>query len=1141
MRRKAIWKQCVSCIQAKVRWSLAAGLILVGGGSPLLACDDGIAVPDPENNPGLVTDCKSLLAARDKLAGNVYLDWDAEAAISSWEGVTVSGSPTRVSFLRLDRRQLTGILPAELGQLTGLQALWLQDNQLTGQIPPEFGQLSELLGLHLEDNQLTGELPEELSQLSQLVEVWLHSNRLTGEVPRWLAKMSGLRLVYLDRNQLTGEIPAELSQLTDLRFLGLNGNQLTGKIPPELGRLTGLATLWLANNELRGEIPAELSQLTNLQRLSLSGNRLTGEIPAWLGQMLDLQSLRLSHNQLTGQIPPELGHLTKLYYLHLGYNHLTGQIPPELGQLTELLELSLSRNQLSGEIPSELERLTLLEWLVLDDNQLTGPIPPELGQLTRLELLYLNHNQLTGNIPPELGLGKLLQLRLNHNQLTGNIPAELIQGMFYVRVLHLDYNELTGEIPAELAQLPLLRELRLSGNLLTGEIPAELGGLQSLVQLSLDNNQLTGEIPAELGQLPWLWSLHLQHNQLTGEIPAELGQLSSLRQFSFRGNRLTGSVPSELSDLPDVYVLNLAATRTAPDRIDVTWDDPGDTSASYEYSLWEEGAVDWTDWAPIEDPETMLTKGEGLTIEWMLTDLPSDSVYLYILVRVTNDTGTHQLRAEVKRPVIAGPPITHSPEAIFVPVLLTSAGRNNAFFTSELTLTNRGTEEATLHYTYTARSGGGSGTATDTLAPGRQRIQPNAIDYLSGLGIPIPDSGNRIGTLRVEVSGSSEVSLTTRTTTDVPDGRAGLAYPSIAEEEGFQEAVYLCGLRQNTQDRSNVAFQHMGSPEDDAITLRTTVYSGEADDTRSRVVGEVKLQPGGFHQYSGLLGLLGTPAQGYVKVEKVEGEAPFYAYGVINDNFNSDGSFVFPLTASSLVGTSGQTLPVIIETGNFQSELTVTNFSATDRQVDFSFVADGVDRGDDTAEFSLELKAGEQTILPDIVEELRGRQVEGIGGANRAFVGALFARAAEEDMSGIVIGARTGAPDKRGGQYSLFYNGVPYGSASVESAWIYGLQQNAENRSNLALVNTGEIDETPSTFEITIYDGSGESQPRTKSVTLGPRRWTQENGILGKIGQGYVQVTKTSGNNPFITYGVINDGGRPGERSGDGAFLLSQE
>ena len=478
---------------------------------------------------------------------------------------------------------------------------------------------------------------------------------------------------------------------------------------------------------------------------------------------------------------------------------------------------------------------------------------------------------------------------------------------------------------------------------------------------------------------------------------------------------------------------------------------------------------------------------------------------------------------------------------LFVPVLLTSAGRNNSYFTSELTLTNRGSEAATLHYTYTADQGGGSGTATEWLAAGRQIIKSNAIVYLTGLGIPIPRSGNRVGTLTVEVSGSSGVSVVTRTTTAVPEGRAGLAYPGIADNERFQEAVYLCGLRENRQDRSNVAVQHMGSSEDGPITLRTTVYSGEPDDTRSHDVGEVELKPGGFHQFDSVLKELGSPAQGYVKVERVEGRGPFYAYGVINDNFNSDGSFVFPLTESSLAGTTGQTLPVIIETGNFQSELTVTNFSASEKTVDFSFVADAIHTAGDTTTFSLRLKAGEQNILPNVVNWLRRQSVAGIGPAGRAFVGALFATLAEGDMSGIVIGARTGSPDKKGGQYSLFYNGVPFGSASVESAWIYGLQQNAENRSNLALVNTGEIDGSSSTLEITIYDGSGESQPITKRVTLGPRRWRQENGILGSIRQGYVHVRKTSGNNPFVTYGVINDGGRPGERSGDGAFLLSQE
>ena len=56
MSLSAIWGKWVSCVSARAAWSLTAGLILVGSSSPLLGCDDGVAVPDPENNPGLVAD-----------------------------------------------------------------------------------------------------------------------------------------------------------------------------------------------------------------------------------------------------------------------------------------------------------------------------------------------------------------------------------------------------------------------------------------------------------------------------------------------------------------------------------------------------------------------------------------------------------------------------------------------------------------------------------------------------------------------------------------------------------------------------------------------------------------------------------------------------------------------------------------------------------------------------------------------------------------------------------------------------------------------------------------------------------------------------------------------------------------------------
>ena len=461
---------------------------------------------------------------------------------------------------------------------------------------------------------------------------------------------------------------------------------------------------------------------------------------------------------------------------------------------------------------------------------------------------------------------------------------------------------------------------------------------------------------------------------------------------------------------------------------------------------------------------------------------------------------------------------------LFVPVLLNASGQNNSFFTSELTLTNRGGEEATLHYTYTAHRGGGSGTATDRLAPGQQRIESDAIGYLIDLGLPIPSSGHRLGTLRVEVSGSSEVGVSVRTTTSVPEGRAGLAYPAIAATAGFEEAVYLCGLRQNTHDRSNVAFQHMGSPEEGPITLRTTVFSGEPSDPTPRVLEEVTLEPGGFHQYNGILNRAGLD-NGYVKVERVEGEAPFYAYGVINDQANSDGSFVFPVTASSLEGTTRQTLPVIVETGVFTSELTVTNFSDVAKTVTFRFRSEAVRTRDKTATLEWTLQPGQQVVVPDIVEVMRQRGTGRISPSGQTVAGALFATVARGDMSGIVVGARTSSSDGRGGQYGVSYNAVPDGESFTGSAWVDGLQQNEENRSNLALVNTGEVDLGPSVFQLDIYDGAtGMLAHRVNGLKVAARGWRQINGILGKYApgttQGYVRIRKISGNNPFLAYGV---------------------
>ncbi len=483
---------------------------------------------------------------------------------------------------------------------------------------------------------------------------------------------------------------------------------------------------------------------------------------------------------------------------------------------------------------------------------------------------------------------------------------------------------------------------------------------------------------------------------------------------------------------------------------------------------------------------------------------------------------------------------------LFVPIVLRSRGRARSFFTSEMTLTNRGSQGADIHYTYTAAIGSGSGTAMDFLGVGQQRVIPDAIAYLTSRGVPI-GSGAAGGTLGVEfsdLSSASDAAVTVRVSTPVEEGRAGLAYGGLSAEHLLSGPVWLTGLRQNAMDRSNVAVQNAGKADEGNVILKVTVFSGDPAAPGSFVFPEVSLAPGGFHQYSGLLATAGFE-NGYVKVERVSGTAAYYTYGVINDQANSDGSFVFPVTESSLAGTTGQTLPVIVETGVFNSELTVTNFSEAARTVNFSFVAEAIEAANNTAVFGLTLEAREQKIIPDIVQELRQQGVAGVGPAGSTFAGALFASVAEGDLSGIVIGARTGSPGG-GGQYGLFYTAVPYGSASIDSAWIYGLQQNEENRSNLALVNTGEVDGSESVFNLDIYDGNSGLLINTVSgLRVVARRWFQLNSLLANYApgttQGYVQIRKISGNNPFLAYGVINDGAAPGQRSGDGAYVPAQE
>ena len=93
--------------------------------------------------------------------------------------------------LSLAGTQLSGEVPAELGNLANLEMLWLHDNQLSGEIPPALGRLTYLAMLWLHENQLSGTIPPELGNLANLFELRLGgSNQFTGCIPKALEDVS---------------------------------------------------------------------------------------------------------------------------------------------------------------------------------------------------------------------------------------------------------------------------------------------------------------------------------------------------------------------------------------------------------------------------------------------------------------------------------------------------------------------------------------------------------------------------------------------------------------------------------------------------------------------------------------------------------------------------------------------------------------------------------------------------------------------------------------------------------------------------------------------------------------------------------------------------------------------------------------
>ena len=93
---------------------------------------------------------------------------------------------------------------------------------------------------------------------------------------------------------------------------------------------------------------------------------------------------------------------------------------------------------------------------------------------------------------------------------------------------------------------------------------------------------------------------------------------------------------------------------------------------------------------------------------------------------------------------------------------------------------------------------------------------------------------------------------------------------------------------------------HLGGGSETALSLSVQLYDAATAQAAGSAVS-VSLQPGDWTQWSGIFDIAGVPAgatKAYAVVTRVSGDDTWLAYGVLNDEQTSDGSFIRMIPAS---------------------------------------------------------------------------------------------------------------------------------------------------------------------------------------------------------------------------------------------------
>ena len=190
---------------------------------------------------------KALIEFYKATGGDNWINntnWCSDKPIDEWYGIDTHEDTGMICRLILNRNNLVGNIPEQIGELSNLRTLWLNDNHLSG------------------------ELPLSMTNLLRLEDLSLANNHLSGKVSHIIPKFRHLSLLDLNDNNFTGDLPEIHNYVEYMNFCGLKNNLFTGNIPESYIRAFGSDSNDDVYNTYYG------------WRYDIQYNNLTGKIPA---------------------------------------------------------------------------------------------------------------------------------------------------------------------------------------------------------------------------------------------------------------------------------------------------------------------------------------------------------------------------------------------------------------------------------------------------------------------------------------------------------------------------------------------------------------------------------------------------------------------------------------------------------------------------------------------------------------------------------------------------------------------------------------------------------------------------------------------------------------------------------------------